>query len=106
MRRLTIGPLSVRRWQDASVPVTRGPLSVTPVAEITEARWRRGDLTLGFAQARPHHVRVQTIAGARRISLRPARWFIPVLVAFGPALALVVGWARRDRSGQGRACGD
>jgi len=106
MRELAIGPLSMRRWQDDGQPVTHGPLSVTPVAEVIEVRWRSGGLTLGFYRARPHHARVQTIAGPRRIGLQPVRWYVPALLALGPALALAAGWARRDRAGRGRSRGD
>jgi hypothetical protein len=89
---IAFGPISVRRWQSRGQPIRHGPLTATPVAQITEARWQSPGLTVGVRLARPHQVVVRTLAGDHRVRIRQPDRFLLALIAL--ALATAVGSGR------------
>jgi hypothetical protein len=99
---IEFGPISVRRWQSQGQPVRHGPLTATPVARVTEARWQSPGVTVGLRLAWPHQVVVRTLAGDRRLRIRQPDRFLLALLAL--ALATAVGSGRlaeRDEAMKG-----
>lgn len=99
MADLRLGPITVRRWLGEGAAIRRGPLTVVPVARVTEIGWRSGQLHAGWRLAEPDHLAVQTIAGNRRVRIRRPGGWLPMLLGLTVALTLALGWwpARRER---------
>jgi hypothetical protein len=91
MFQVRLGPFCLRRWQRRGQPVAHGPLSVTPVAQFTEVGWRGAGMRLEARLAGPHQLGLRTMAGERRMTIRPLDRRVPALILL-TALAPLAAW--------------
>ena len=71
MPTFTVGPLSIRHDRHTGQIVRHAMVHVLPTATLTEITLRLPGRPVTLVLARPHYLRLRTVAGARRIGLRP-----------------------------------